>query len=106
MDDSDHIFTARMGWSLTVERVLKAPDGLSLTGLLDRIEREMADAATDKQWMLNYCLGEIGINFAEHRERAVAIGEKIEAFRDYPTSKGCTSPYVPIWIAEMVRRKS
>jgi 3-methyladenine DNA glycosylase AlkD len=75
--DPDHVFTARMGWSLMVERVLKAPDGIDLTGLLDRIEREMADAATDKQWMLNYCLAEIGINFAEHRDRAIAIGEKL-----------------------------
>ena len=26
--------------------------------------------------------------------------------RDYPVSKGCTSPFAPIWINEMVRRQS
>jgi len=26
-------------------------------------------------------------------------------FRDYPTSKGCTSPFAPIWINEMVKRQ-
>ena len=24
---------------------------------------------------------------------------------DYPASPGCTPPYAPIWIAEMVRRR-
>jgi len=98
-------FTARMGWSLTTERVIKDPAGLDLSGLLDRLEREMASAPSDAQWTMNYCLAEIGINFPEYRERAVSIGEKIGAFRDYPVSKGCVSPYAPIWISEMVSRK-
>jgi hypothetical protein len=25
--------------------------------------------------------------------------------KDYPTSPGCTSPFAPIWITEMVRRQ-
>jgi len=104
--NSDHDFTARMGWSLTVERVIKNPDGLDISGLLDRIESEMGDAPSDRQWTMNYCLAEIGINFAEYRDRAMAIGEKIGAFRDYPVSKGCTSPFAPIWITAMVERKA
>jgi hypothetical protein len=28
----------------------------------------------------------------------------IGVYRDYPVSKGCTSPFAPIWIGEMVRR--
>ncbi|TDP30592.1 hypothetical protein DFR75_11156 [Nocardia ignorata] len=28
-----------------------------------------------------------------------------EALADYPTSPGCTSPFAPTWIAEMVRRQ-
>ena len=55
--------------------------------------------------MMNFCLAEIGINFPEHRDRAIAIGEMRCAFRDYPVSKGCTSPCAPIWIAAMVARK-
>ncbi len=103
--DSDHEWTARMGWSLTTERVIKSPDGLDLRGLLDRIEGEMGKSTAGKQWTMNYCLAEIGINFPEHRTRAIAIGEKLGVLRDYPVSKGCVSPFAPIWITEMVRRK-
>ena len=42
---------------------------------------------------------------AKHRKRALAIGEKLGVFSDYPTSKGCTSPFAPIWISEMVSRQ-
>jgi 3-methyladenine DNA glycosylase AlkD len=104
--ESDEPMLGRAGWSLTTERVIKNPDGLDINALLDRIEREMGDAPEVKQWTMNFCLGEIGIHFPEHRERAIALGEKIGAFRDYPTSKGCTSPFAPIWIAEMVIRQN
>ena len=57
------------------------------------------------KWMLNYCLAEIGIRNPELRKRAVAIGEKTKAFRDYPVSKGCVAPFAPIWIDEMVKRQ-
>lgn len=103
--NSSHEWTARMGWSLTTERVIKSPEGLDLRALLDRIEAEMGGAPPDVQWPMNHCLAEIGINFPEHRNRAIAIGEKLGVLRDYPVSKGCTSPYAPIWIAEMVKRK-
>ncbi|GDX41345.1 DNA alkylation repair protein [Armatimonadota bacterium] len=103
--ESCDVMTSRAGWSLTAERVVKAPQGLNLSALLDRIESEMGDAPPLVQWTMNYCLAEIGIHFSEHRERALAIGEKLGVFRDYPTSKGCTSPFAPIWIAEMVNRQ-
>lgn len=104
MESSD-IMASRAGWSLTAERIVKSPEGLDLTGLLDRIEREMGNAPTLVQWTMNYCLAEIGIHFSEHRARALAIGETLGVFRDYPTSKGCTSPFAPIWITEMVKRQ-
>lgn len=40
-----------------------------------------------------------------NEKRALAIGEKLGVYRDYPVSKGCTSPFAPIWINEMVRRQ-
>jgi 3-methyladenine DNA glycosylase AlkD len=100
-----HPSAARAGWSLTTERVVKDPAGLDLAALLDRIERELAGAPELSRWTMNFCLGEIGINHPAHRKRAVAIGEKIGAYRDYPCSKGCTPPYVPTWVAEMVSRQ-
>ena len=96
---------ARAGWNLTAERVARNPDGLDVPGLLDRIESEMGTAPPAAQWTMNSCLAQIGIHFPELRKRAIAIGEKLGIYRDYPVSKGCTSPFAPIWIAEMVRRQ-
>lgn len=96
---------ASAGWALTAERVVKKPEGLDLPGLLDVIEAEMKDAPERLQWAMNTCLAQIGIEHAEHRARAVAIGERLEVLKDYPTSPGCTSPYAPVWINEMVRRQ-
>ncbi len=102
----DDPWAARAGWGLTSERIGKKPEGLDLPALLDRIEAEMATAAPEVQWTMNFCLGGIGIHFPEHRERALAIGEQLGIYRDYPVSKGCTSPFVPIWVNEMVRRQA
>jgi 3-methyladenine DNA glycosylase AlkD len=99
-----HPWAARFGWSLTAERVGKEPEGLDLDALLDRIERELADAAPEPKWTMNNTLAGIGIHHPEHRARALAIGEALGVYRDYPTPRGCTSPFAPIWIGEMVRR--
>ncbi len=103
--ESDDRWLARSGWQLTAGRVAKRPEGLDLVALLDRIEKEMGTAAPEVQWTMNMCLAEIGIHFPKHRKRAIAIGEKLGIYRDYPCSKGCTSPFAPIWINEMVRRQ-
>ncbi|MGY0021014.1 DNA alkylation repair protein [Streptomyces sp. YJ-C3] len=97
---------ASAGWALTTERVAKKPEGLDLSGLLDVIEAEMEDAPDRLQWAMNHCLAQIGIEHPAHRARALAIGERLEVLKDYPTSPGCTSPYAPIWINEMVRRQA
>jgi 3-methyladenine DNA glycosylase AlkD len=93
------------GWALTTERVEKTPEGLDLEGLLDVIEAEMKDAPDRLQWAMNHCLAQIGIDHAEHRARAIEIGERLEVLKDYPTPPNCTSPYAPIWITEIVRRQ-
>lgn len=96
---------AAAGWTLTAERVTKEPDGLDLPGLLDLVESRMKDAPDRLQWAMNTCLAQIGITHPEHRTRAIDIGERLRVLEDYPTSPGCTSPYAPIWIEEMVRRQ-
>jgi 3-methyladenine DNA glycosylase AlkD len=98
-------WAARAGWHLTASRVNKDADGLDLEALLDRIEREMPKAKPEVQWTMNNTLGAIGIKHAKHRQRAIAIGEKIGLYADWPVSKGCTPPYVPVWIDAMVKRK-
>lgn len=102
---TDDRWAARAGWSLTAERVVKSPKGLDLTALLDRIESEMGSADSVVQWTMNSSLAEIGIHFPKLRKRALAIGETLGIYRDYPVSKGCTSPFAPIWINAMVSRQ-
>lgn len=107
MEDEDG-WAARAGWSLAASRINKGGkdvEGLDLPALLDRIESEMADAPPETQWTINNTLMAIGIHHAKHRNRAIAIGEKLGIYRDYPCSKGCISPFAPIAITEMVKRQ-
>ena len=95
----------RAGWSLTAERIVKNPEGLELASILDRLEKKMGKADAEVQWTMNFALAEIGIKFPKLRKRAVAIGEELGIYRNYPVSKDCTSPFAPIWIDEMVSRQ-
>ncbi len=104
-DDLDPV-VASAGWELTVTQVSKNPGLLDLPRLLETIESEMKEAPERLQWAMNHTLAEIGISHAEHRERALAIGEKLQVLADYPTPPGCTSPFAPIWINYMVSRQA
>jgi 3-methyladenine DNA glycosylase AlkD len=103
--DSDSPMVARCAWSLTADLVSKESQLLDLDSLLDRIEAELGGAPSLVQWTMNSCLAQIGISHPHLRERAVAIGEAIGVYRDYPVSKGCTSPFAPIWIKAMSERQ-
>ncbi|WP_369371698.1 DNA alkylation repair protein [Promicromonospora sp. Populi] len=104
--DDDGDLVGRAGWTLHGDKVVKAPDDVDVDALLDTIEREMKSAPENKQWAMNSCLAFIGINHPDRRARAVGIGEDLEVLIDYPASPGCTSPYAPAWIAEMVGRQT
>ncbi|MFF2397436.1 DNA alkylation repair protein [Nocardia sp. NPDC058114] len=104
-DDPDPV-VASAGWALTTERVAKKPDGLDLTGLLDLVEAQLKTAPDRLQWAMNHCLAQIGIDHPGHRARALDIGERLQVLKDYPTPPGCTSPFAPTWITEIVRRQS
>ena len=96
---------ASAGWELTAHQVVKNPNLLDFDALLTDIEHNMADAPERLQWAMNNTLAHIGIEHAERRERALSIGHKLQVLADYPTSPGCTSPFAPIWINEMVNRQ-
>lgn len=96
---------ARSGWDLTAELVGKSPGGLDLKALLDRLKSEMGKAPPEAQWTMNNTLMAIGIHFAEHRKRAIAIGEKLGLYRDWPVSKGCIPPFAPVAIPALVARR-
>ena len=102
---ADDPMAVRAGWNLTSLMVKKNADTLDLPALLDRLENEMGNAPAVAQWTMNFALVEIGINHPEHRERALAIGDRLGVYSDFPTKKGCTSPFAPIWINAMVARQ-
>ncbi|WP_334149661.1 DNA alkylation repair protein [Microbacterium sp.] len=102
-DDADPTVAAA-AWSLTSVRVAKTPQGLDLDHLLDLIERDMKDAPSRLQWSMNETLAQIGIHHPPLRQRALEIGDRLQVLADYPTAPGCTSPFAPLWIGEMVRR--
>ncbi|MEL1244551.1 DNA alkylation repair protein [Flavobacterium sp. DGU11] len=103
--DSDNKWAARSGWSLMAGRIAREPEGIDISATLDRIEKQMPNAQPEVQWTMNTSLANIGINHPQYRQRALEIGEKLGIYRDFPVSKGCTSPFAPIWINEMVKRQ-
>lgn len=98
-------WAARAGWNLTASNINKGTCDDDLVALLDRIEAEMPKAKPEVQWTMNNTLAAIGIHHADLRPRALAIGEAIGLYRDWPVSKGCVIPYVPVWVNEMVKRQ-
>ena len=66
----------------------------------------MKDSPDRLQWALNTCLARIGIVHTPGSGPALEIGEGLEVLKDYPTRPGCTSPFAPAWINEMVRRQA
>ncbi|WP_270366595.1 DNA alkylation repair protein [Microbacterium algeriense] len=103
-DDADPTVAAA-AWSLTTVRVTKDSAGLDLPHLLDLIGRDLKDAPSRLQWAMNETLANIGIFHPELRTRALEIGERLQVLADYPTAPGCTSPFAPLWIGEIVRRR-
>lgn len=104
MTDKDR-WAARAGWNLTASVINKGAADLDLPALLDRIEREMPKAKPEVQWTMNNTLAAIGIHHAKHRKRAIDIGEKIGLYKDWPVSKGCIPPYVPVCVPALAKRQ-
>ena len=77
----------------------------TITQLTDRIEKEMPKAKPEVQWTMNNTLAAIAIHHPKLRKRALAIGETIGLYRDWPVSKGCIIPYVPVWVEAIVNRQ-
>jgi 3-methyladenine DNA glycosylase AlkD len=97
--------TQRAAWALTADRIARAREGLDITALLERLAAEMPDADPAAQWSMNAALVQIGIACPDRRKRAVEIAEAHGIYRDVAVPKGCTPPYAPLWIGEMVRRQ-
>ncbi|MFZ4261212.1 DNA alkylation repair protein [Sphingobacterium sp. HJSM2_6] len=94
----------RLAWQLTASSISKNEGKLELKQLLKTIEETMLSEHYLVQWTMNSTLASIGICNEELREQAIHIGNKLALYQDYPVSKGCVSPFAPIWIEEMAKR--
>jgi 3-methyladenine DNA glycosylase AlkD len=95
----------RVFWSVQA-RSIRAGDHALNEQLLEHIERDLPAASEKVQWNMNWCAAQIGIADERLRSRCVALGERLGLYRDYPVSKGCTSPYLPTWIGTVVGKQA
>lgn len=94
----------RVFWSAQA-RTIKAEHQERNTQLLESLETSMAGADEMVQEPMNWCAAQIGIADEGLRGRCIQLGERLALYKDYPVSKGCTSPYLPIWIGSVVGKK-
>ena len=103
--DDPSTLKQRVFWSVQA-RSVRAGDHALNEQLLEHIERELPTAPEKVQWNMNWCAAQIGIADERLRDRCIALGERLGLYRDYPVSKGCTSPFLPIWIGSVVGKKA
>jgi 3-methyladenine DNA glycosylase AlkD len=95
----------RVYWSVQARSVRPANEELN-EELLSFIEVGLGTAPEKVQWNMNWCAAQIGIADERLRSRCIALGEKRRLYEDYPTPKGCTSPYLPYWIRDVVAKQA
>lgn len=102
---SDNPRFKRAGWNMGIilNHDLKL-DNDKINKILDYIDNNLSVATNDYQFAMNRCLSEIGIKHDHLTQRCISIGEKHGVYKEMKVSKGCTSPYAPIWIS-VVRKK-
>jgi len=103
--DDPSTLRQRVFWSVQA-RSVRAENHALNEQLLEHIERELPAATEKVQWNMNWCAAQIGIADERLRGRCIALGERLGLYRDYKVSKGCTSPYLPIWIGSVVGKKA
>ncbi len=103
--DDPSTIRQRVFWSVHA-RSIRAENHELNEQLLEYIERELAAASGTVQWNMNWCAAQIGIADERLRSRCIALGERLGLYRDYPVSRGCTSPFLPIWIGSVVGKKA
>lgn len=103
--DDPSTLRQRVFWSVQA-RSVRAENHALNEQLLEHIERELPAAGDKVQWNMNWCAAQIGIADERLRGRCIALGERLGLYRDYPVSKGCTSPFLPIWIGAVVGKQA
>lgn len=104
-EHADNLMLQRLAWSLIAGNLTRQPELEDIPKLLTYIEKHLKSAPAEVQWTMNSALVQIGINHPSYRDKALEIGNRLEVYKDYPVSKGCTSPFAPIWIDYFVKRE-
>ena len=73
--------------------------------LMDSLEKNMATAAPEVQWAMNYSAAQIGIFDPDYRTRCIDLGEKLGLYKDDPVAKNCTPSYLPEFIRIEVAKR-
>jgi 3-methyladenine DNA glycosylase AlkD len=89
---------ARLRWTGQV------PPGNS-AALLDSLEKDMAHAAPEAQWAMNFCACQIGVHEPQHRARCIKLGELLRLYKDEHVPKNCTPSYLPEFIRIEVAKR-
>jgi 3-methyladenine DNA glycosylase AlkD len=103
--DDPSTLRQRVFWSVQARSVRAESHALN-EELLEHIERELPTAPEKVQWNMNWCAAQIGIADERLRSRCIALGERLGLYRDYPVSRGCTSPFLPLWIGSVVGKQT
>jgi 3-methyladenine DNA glycosylase AlkD len=103
--DDPSTLRQRVFWSVQARSVQAENHALN-EQLLEHIEQALPAASEKVQWNMNWCAAQIGIADERLRGRCIALGERLGLYRDYKVSKGCTSPYLPIWIGAVVGKQA
>lgn len=102
--DDPSTLRQRTFWSVQA-RSVRAENHALNEQLLAHIEQALPAAGEKVQWNMNWCAAQIGIADERLRDRCIGLGERLGLYRDYHVSKGCTSPYLPIWIRSVVGKQ-
>ena len=97
----------RIGWQARVNWLMKGNYDLEqVRTIMEAIEAEIHTAPTIKMETMNRTLAEIGIKYEVLRADAIAAGERIGYIDQRKVHKGCTAPYVPLWIDVVLKKKN
>lgn len=74
--------------------------------LLDSLEKNLANAEPEVQWVMNFCAGQIGVYEPEFRSRCIKLGEALGLYKDEHVAKNCTPSYLPEFIRIEVAKRA
>jgi 3-methyladenine DNA glycosylase AlkD len=74
--------------------------------LLNALEARMADEEPVVQWTMNFVAGWVGVFEPQHRDRCVALGERLGLYQDEVVPRGCAPSYLPEFIRVEVAKRA